>query len=146
MQWAGRDLFLGDDCVTIVVRSSKAQSSLLGEGYMLHFSFVPTKHPTADPKSFFCCWWSGCKGELSLRKHFPAPHAMPRDLTQGWAAARCNPSSHCSCAKSLRAQSDRITAESGQVPISPPDDRLAQGDTQHVRKCRKIISGQTRLK
>lgn len=53
---------------------------------------------------------------------------------------------HCSCATLLRAQTDRITAESGQVPLSPPDDRLAQGDTQHVRKCRQIISGQTRLK
>lgn len=52
----------------------------------------------------------------------------------------------CSCAKSLRAQIDRITSKSGQVPISPPDDRLVQGDTRHVRKCRQIISGQTRLK
>lgn len=49
-------------------------------------------------------------------------------------------------AKSLRAQNDWITSKSGQVPVSPPDDRLAQGDTRHVRKCRQIISGQIRLK
>lgn len=88
----GRDLFI----LGRWLDSSSSQTLaklMLGDGYVLHFSFLPTKHPTSDPKSFFSCWWPGCKCELSHREHFPSLHAMPRDLTHGWAAAQCNPSS-----------------------------------------------------
>lgn len=98
----------------------------LQTSYTLQFSVQHTESQTSGPNLFFCSWWPQCNLSVSI-SHCPCNsqgHQTPPDF---------------SSARAKRVQTCRGTSKPRRVPISPPDDRRVQGDTQCVRRSVQVM-------